>query len=146
MSEDSVDNALLEKFEQEILSQVPHIEESDGKAEIVNATPLIDLTDDLKECAKIVYDVDISNKDFKIYGKFDGTLLTGSIKVRPAINIIHNAITTGKIKTGTKVIEATSGNFGIALGLLSKIGVTAIALVSRKLQEGVFTELRNGNI
>ena len=117
MSEDSVDNALLEKFEQEILSQVPHIEASDGKAEIVNATPLIDLTDDLKECAKIVYDVDISNKDFKIYGKFDGTLLTGSIKVRPAINIIHNAITTGKIKTGTKVIEATSGNFGIALGL-----------------------------
>ena len=78
--------------------------------------------------------------------KFDGTLLTGSIKVRPAVNIIHDAITTGKITSGTTVIEATSGNFGIALGLLSKIGVTAIALVSRKLQEGVFKELRNGNI
>ena len=34
----------------------------------------------------------------------------------------------------------------LPLGLLSKIGVTAIALVSRKLQEGVFKELRNGNI
>ena len=142
----NIDTALLEKFEKEVLSQVPHKEETDGKVEIVNATPLIDLTDDLKECAKTVYDVDINDKDFKIYGKFDGTLLTGSIKLRPAINIIHDAITTGKIKTGTTVIEATSGNFGIALGLLSKIGVTAIALVSRKLQEGVFKELRNGNI
>ena len=109
MSEDNVDNALLEKFEKEVLSQVPHIEEKDGKVEIVNATPLLDLSDDLKECAKKVYDVDISEKDFKVYGKFDGTLLTGSIKLRPAINIIHDAISTGKIKTGTTVIEATSG-------------------------------------
>ncbi len=140
------DNALMEKFEQEVWSKVPHREEKDGKVEIVNATPLRDLTEDLKECAKTVYDVDISEKDFKVYGKFDGTLLTGSIKVRPAVNIIHDAITTGKITSGTTVIEATSGNFGIALGLLSKIGVTAIALVSRKLQEGVFKELRNGNI
>ena len=100
----NIDTALLEKFEKEVLSQVPHKEETDGKVEIVNATPLIDLTDDLKECAKTVYDVDINDKDFKIYGKFDGTLLTGSIKLRPAINIIHDAITTGKIKTGTTVI------------------------------------------
>ena len=99
MSEDNVDNALLEKFEKEVLSQVPHIEEKDGKVEIVNATPLLDLSDDLKECAKKIYDVDISEKDFKVYGKFDGTLLTGSIKLRPAINIIHDAIATGKIKT-----------------------------------------------
>ena len=134
------DNALMEKFQQEIWSKVPHREEKDGKVEIVNTTPLVDLTADLKECAKTVYDVDISNKDFKIYGKFDCTLLTGSIKVRPAVNIIHDAITTGKINSETTVIEATSGNFGIALGLLSKIGVTAIALVSRKLQEGVFKE------
>ena len=84
----NIDTALLEKFEKEILSQVPHRKEKDGKIEVVNATPLIDLTDDLKECAKTVYDVDISSKDFKIYGKFDGTLLTGSIKLRPAINII----------------------------------------------------------
>jgi len=140
------DNTLMKKFEEEVWSKVPHREEKDGKVQIVNATPLIDLTNDLKECAKTVYDVDISNKDFKIYGKFDCTLLTGSIKVRPAVNIIHDAITTGKINSGTTVIEATSGNFGIALGLLSKIGVTAIALVSRKLQEGVFKELRNGNI
>ena len=73
------DSALMEKFEQEIWSKVPHREEKDGRVEIVNATPLIDLTEDLKECAKTVYDVDISNKDFKIYGKFDCTLLTLSL-------------------------------------------------------------------
>ena len=145
MSE-SLDNELLTKFEEEVWNKVPHREENDGQVKIVNTTPLVELTEDLKECAKSVYNVDISNKDFKLYGKFDNTLLTGSIKVRPAVNIIHDAITTGKIKTGTTVIEATSGNFGIALGLLSKIGITAIALVSRKLQEGVFTELRNGQI
>ena len=58
------DSALMEKFEQEVWSKVPHREEKDGIAQIVNATPLIDLTDDLKECAKTVYDVDISDKDF----------------------------------------------------------------------------------
>ena len=39
MSDDNTDKALLEKFEKEVLSQVPHREEKDGKVEIVNATP-----------------------------------------------------------------------------------------------------------
>ena len=145
MSE-GTDNALLERFEQEIWSKVPHLEEKDGETNVVNATPLIDLTEDFKECAKSVFKIDLDNADLKVYGKQDSTLLTGSIKVRPAANIIHDAIITGKLTSGQTVIEATSGNFGIALGLLSKLGLTVIALVSRKLQEGVFEELRNGDI
>ena len=145
MSE-GTDNALLERFEQEIWSKVPHLEEKDGETNVVNATPLIDLTEDFKECAKSVFKIDLNNADLKVYGKQDSTLLTGSIKVRPAANIIHDAIITGKLTSGQTVIEATSGNFGIALGLLSKLGLTVIALVSRKLQEGVFEELRNGDI
>ena len=145
MSE-GTDNALLERFEQEIWSKVPHLEEKDGETNVVNATPLIDLTEDFKECAKSVFKIDLDNTDLKVYGKQDSTLLTGSIKVRPAANIIHDAIITGKLTSGQTVIEATSGNFGIALGLLSKLGLTVIALVSRKLQEGVFEELRNGDI
>ena len=82
----------------------------------------------------------------KVYGKFDSALLSGSIKVRAAAHIIHDAIVSGELKGDQTVIEATSGNFGIALGQLSKIGVKVIALVSRKLQEGVFKELRNENI
>ena len=50
------------------------------------------------------------------------------------------------MKSNQTIIEATSGNFGIALGQMSKLGLTVISLVSRKLQEGVFKELRNENI
>ena len=100
----------------------------------------------MKDCAKSVFKLDLDDKDFKIYGKFDSELLSGSIKVRAASHIIHEAIKEGKCNGKRVVIEATSGNFGIALGLLSKLGVTVVALVSRKLQEGVFKELRNENI
>ena len=143
---EETDKTLLERFDQEVWSKVPHLEEKDGGARVVNATPLVDLTADFKECAKSVFKINLDDADLKVYGKQDSTLLTGSIKVRPAANIIHDAIITGKLKSGQIVIEATSGNFGIALGLLSKLGLTVIALVSRKLQEGVFEELRNGNI
>ena len=141
MSE-TIDNALIQKFEQEIWNKIPHREGD----KIVNATPLVDLTQDFKECAKNVFKVDLDNQDLKIYGKFDSELLSGSIKVRAAAHIIHEAIKSGKCNGKRIVIEATSGNFGIALGLLSKLGVTVVALVSRKLQEGVFKELRNENI
>ena len=138
----NIDNILLQKFEEQIWNKIPHLE--NGK--IVNPTPLVDLTADLKECAKKVYKLDLDDKNLKIYGKFDSTLLSGSIKVRAAAHIIHDAIVSGKLKGNQTVIEATSGNFGIALGQLSKIGVNVVALVSRKLQEGVFKELRNENI
>jgi len=142
MSEIDFDKPLLEKFEQEIWNKIPHLE---GE-KVVNATPLVDLTSDLKECAKSVYKLDISDLDLKVYGKFDANLLSGSIKVRPAIHIMHDAIKTGKLKSGQTIIEATSGNFGIALGQMSKLGLTVVSLVSRKLQEGVFKELRNEDI
>lgn len=141
-----IDSALLERFEQEIWNKIPHVEKSQGESKVVNATPLVDLTKDLKECAKSVYKLDLDDKDLKVYGKFDSVLPSGSIKVRAAVNIIHDAIVTGKLKGNQTVIEATSGNFGIALGQLSKLGLNVVALVSRKLQEGVFKELRNENI
>ena len=142
MSEKDFDKTLLEKFERGIWSKIPHLEEN----KVVNATPLIDLTDDLKECAKNTYKLNISDLDLKVYGKFDSNLVSGSIKIRPAIHIMHDAIKTGKLKSNQMIIEATSGNFGIALGQMSKLGLTVISLVSRKLQEGVFKELRNENI
>ena len=142
MSNSNTDNILLEKFEREIWNKIPHIE----GGVVTNATPLVDLTNDLKECAKSVYKFDISDNSLKVYGKFDSNLISGSIKVRPAIHIMHDAIKTGKLKTGQTIIEATSGNFGIALGQMTKLGLTVISFVSRKLQEGVFKELRNENI
>jgi cysteine synthase A len=138
-----IDISLLEHFEREIWSKIPHLEEKSGESKIVNPTPLIDITQDLKECAKVEYGLDLADKDLQVFGKFDSNLLAGSIKVRPAIRIIHDAISSGKLKRGQTIIEATSGNFGIALGQIGRLGLDVITLVSRKLQEGVFEELRN---
>jgi cysteine synthase len=137
------DSALLADFQKEILSKVPHIEQS----KVVNATRMADVTADFKQCAKTVFGVDLVDKDLCVFAKFDSNLLGGSIKARPAINILHDAIATGKLKRGQTIFEATSGNFGIALGLIGKkLGLNVVTLVSRKLQEGVFEELKNEDI
>ncbi|WP_415281861.1 pyridoxal-phosphate dependent enzyme [Candidatus Nitrososphaera sp. FF02] len=138
----SVDGSLLERFRREVWNKVPHVEEKSGK--IVNATPLKDITADVKECAKSVFGMDLADKNMQVFGKFDSSLLAGSIKVRPAVQIIHDAIATGKLKSGQTIFEATSGNFGIALGQATNLGLDVVALVSRKLQEGVFEELKSG--
>ena len=142
----NIDSILLEHFEREIWSKVPHLQEKPGEVKVVNATPLIDITEDFKECARIEYGLDLVDKDLQVFGKFDSNLLAGSIKVRPAVHIIHDAIATGKLRSGQTIIEATSGNFGIALGEIARLGLDVIALVSRKLQEGVFEELKNEKI
>jgi cysteine synthase len=142
--ESSIDSVLLEHFKEEIWSKVPHLDAS--KAKVVNVTPLIDITKDLKECAKKEHGLNLDEKDLQIFGKFDSDLLAGSIKVRPAVQIVYDAIATGKLKHGQTIIEATSGNFGIALGQLAKIGLDVVTIVSRKLQEGLFEELRNEKI
>ena len=137
------DSDLLEKFDQKIWSRMPHPEGSE--CTIVNATPLVDLTGDLAECARRIYRAELPG-DLSVWGKFDSDLPTGSIKARPAAYIIRDAIKTGALRSGQTIIEATSGNFGIALGSVSEMGVSVISLVSRKLQEGVFEELRNGRV
>lgn len=133
----------MEHFEREIWSKVPHLEEESGELKVVNPTPLIDITEDLKQCARVEYGLDLADKDLQVFGKFDSNLLAGSIKVRPAVRIIYDAIKSGKLKSGQTIIEATSGNFGIALGQIARLGLDVVTLVSRKLQEGVFEELRN---
>lgn len=147
-SNNSIDSSLLEDFRREIWSKVPHSEgdPENGKREVVNATPLIDVTKEMKECARKLYGLDLADKALRVFGKFDSDLLAGSIKLRPAVNIIHDAISAGKLKRGQTVFEATSGNFGIALGEIARIGLDVVVLVSRKLQEGVFEELRNEKI
>ncbi|HWY35300.1 MAG TPA: pyridoxal-phosphate dependent enzyme, partial [Nitrosopumilaceae archaeon] len=141
-NKDNTDTVLLERFKQEIWSKVPHLE----KTKVVNTTPLIDITNDLRECAKKEYGLDLTNSDLQVFGKFDSNLLAGSIKVRPAVHIVHDAITSGKLKQGQTIFEATSGNFGIALGQIAKLGLDVVTLVSRRLQEGVFEELKNEKI
>ena len=68
---EETDKTLLERFDQEVWSKVPHLEEKDGGARVVNATPLVDLTADFKECAKSVFKINLDDADLKVYGKQD---------------------------------------------------------------------------
>src|SRR5438128_12280643 len=140
-----LDEALLRRFQSQIKNKVPHLIERDGSRAFVNPTPLEDLTAPLIECARVEYGLEISAKSIKIFGKFDSKIIGGSVKVRPAVEIIEDAIASCKLRTGQTVFEATSGNFGIALGMLEKIGISVVFLVSRKLQSGVLDELNKNS-
>ena len=56
------------------------------------------------------------NPDVTIYGSLKVNNPGGSVKDRAALNMIRSAFERGDIKPGTKLIEATSGNTGIAPG------------------------------
>ena len=56
-----------------------------------------------------------------ILGKLEGNNPAGSVKDRPAINMIRRAEERGEIKPGDTLIEATSGNTGIALAMAAAI-------------------------
>lgn len=64
-----------------------------------------------------------------IYAKLEGNNPGGSVKDRPALNMIRSALERGDIKPGSRLIEATSGNTGIALAMISCLYGLEIELV-----------------
>ncbi len=54
-----------------------------------------------------------------ILGKLEGNNPAGSVKDRPALSMIKHAEIRGEIKSGDTLIEATSGNTGIALAMVA---------------------------
>jgi S-sulfo-L-cysteine synthase (O-acetyl-L-serine-dependent) len=61
------------------------------------------------------------NKNVTIYGKLEGNNPGGSVKDRAAYGMIKGALDRGDIKPGDKLVEATSGNTGIALAMIARI-------------------------
>ncbi len=55
----------------------------------------------------------------RIFGKLEGDNPAGSVKDRPAANMILQAQARGTIKPGDTLLEATSGNTGIALAMVA---------------------------
>ncbi len=53
----------------------------------------------------------------KVFAKLEGNNPAGSVKDRPAINMIRQAEGRGELRPGDTLIEATSGNTGIALAM-----------------------------
>ena len=69
------------------------------------------------------------NEKVKIFGKLEGNNPGGSVKDRAAYGMIKNALERGDIKEGDKLVEATSGNTGIALAMIASILKLNITLV-----------------
>ena len=88
-----------------------------GILDLVGNTPIVELK-------KVTV-----NKDVTIYAKLEGNNPGGSVKDRAAYGMIKDAIDKGQIKPGIKLIEATSGNTGIALALIASLFNVEIELV-----------------
>ncbi|MFZ6657378.1 cysteine synthase CysM [Undibacterium sp. TJN19] len=69
-----------------------------------------------------------------ILGKLEGNNPAGSVKDRPALSMIKHAEERGRIKPGDTLIEATSGNTGIALAMAAAMrGYKMILLMPENL-------------
>lgn len=81
------------------------------------------------------------NPHVKIFAKLEGNNPGGSVKDRPALNMIRSALERGDINRKTKLIEATSGNTGIAMALMARLFNLEIELImpSTSTRERVLT-------
>jgi cysteine synthase B len=78
-------------------------------SELIGNTPLVELQN-----------IPI-NKKVTLLGKLEGDNPGGSVKDRAAYGMIKGALDRGEIKRGDNLIEATSGNTGIALAMIARI-------------------------
>lgn len=69
------------------------------------------------------------NKNVKIFGKLEGDNPGGSVKDRAAFGMIKGALDRGEIKRGDKLVEATSGNTGIALAMIARLMGVEMTLI-----------------
>src|SRR5215217_5949125 len=88
-----------------------------GILDLVGNTPMVELKNI------------IVNKNVTIYAKLEGDNPGGSVKDRAAYGMIKGALDRGEIKPGIKLIEATSGNTGIALAMIASLFGVPIELV-----------------
>jgi len=77
-----------------------------------------------------------SNRNNVILGKLEGNNPAGSVKDRAALSMIKHAEQRGAIKPGDTLIEATSGNTGIALAMVAALrGYKMVLLMPENLSE-----------
>jgi cysteine synthase B len=85
--------------------------------ELIGNTPMVEI--------KNIY----THPKIKIFAKLEGQNPGGSVKDRAAYNMISEAIKRGELNQKTKLIEATSGNTGIALAMIARLYNIQIELV-----------------
>lgn len=81
------------------------------------------------------------NPNVRILAKLEGHNPGGSVKDRAAYSMIKGAVERGEIPKGVKLIEATSGNTGIALAMIARLYGIDIELVmpENSTQERILT-------
>ena len=79
-----------------------------GLSSLVGNTPLLAI------------DFEYKNEKRTIYAKAENMNMTESIKDRMAFHILTKAIANGSLKTGNRIVEATSGNTGISFAALGR--------------------------
>ncbi len=77
--------------------------------DLIGNTPLVELQAIPKQ------------KNVRLLGKLEGNNPGGSVKDRAAYSMIKGALDRGDIKTGDRLVEATSGNTGIALAMIASV-------------------------
>ncbi len=77
--------------------------------ELIGNTPLVEL-DNIPQNPKV-----------KIFCKMEGQNPGGSVKDRAAYNMLKSALERGQINEKDRLVEATSGNTGIALAMVAKV-------------------------
>ena len=94
----------------------------------IGNTPLVQL--------KRIPGEDAARRNNVILGKLEGNNPAGSVKDRPALSMIKHAEERGEIKPGDTLIEATSGNTGIALAMAAALrGYKMVLLMPENLSE-----------
>ncbi|MGB4347012.1 MAG: cysteine synthase CysM [Burkholderiaceae bacterium] len=94
--------------------------------DLIGNTPLVQL--------KRLPGADAAARNNIILGKMEGNNPAGSVKDRPALSMIKGAEERGDIKPGDTLIEATSGNTGIALAMVAAMrGYKMILLMPENL-------------
>ncbi len=79
---------------------------------------------------------DAARRHNVILGKLEGNNPAGSVKDRPALSMIKHAEERGEIRPGDTLIEATSGNTGIALAMAAALrGYKMVLLMPENLSE-----------
>jgi 2,3-diaminopropionate biosynthesis protein SbnA len=91
-----------------------------GILKTIGDTPLIALT-------KVV------DAPFHLFAKLEGANPSGSTKDRPALEIVTEGLSSGKIQKDTLIIESSSGNMGVALAqICAYYGLRFICITDRR--------------
>jgi len=80
-----------------------------GALELIGKTPMVQITRMTGE------------KDAAVYAKLEGANPGGSVKDRIALAMVEEAEKSGRLKPGGTIVEPTSGNTGIGLGLVAAV-------------------------